>query len=387
MNDRQSSRSNTKFSLILVGLVLFVAITVIGILEFVLESRKPPVFPFYNVIYPYVEFHPHPKVSWRSPEPSPSSRTAEHATSYTNEDSFRIASPDYRLVPEKPEGQVRIAVIGGSTVHGGTTFEDTLPGSLKQVLLAQYPGIDIEVINAGITSGISRQSLVQLITSLVDYHLDLLVVYDGINDSGQMLYYEKRPNFPYNYRVKELAWDQYMAGKRDSLWEELFRRSAIINHFWPDLYGDSSILNKVNVQSLIKFRPLRKTYADAHVDNWEKIRRVCLAYQISPMFVLQPTSLYATFNADMSPIEMMHSPKATYYANYLVYEELRKTTQQFADANLQIEVLDLSSLLSLEAYYDGAHVYDEINTQIAETLAQALRPDLERVMKQKAHAG
>lgn len=387
MNHRQRSDSRKTFFIILASLLIFVAVAIIVILEFTLASRKPLEIPFYNVIYPYVEFRPHPNVAWHSPDPSPSSRSGEVARSYTNQDSFRIASPDYRLDSKKPAGQVRIAVVGGSTVHAATTYEDTLPGALKNILRGQNPGVDIEVINAGITSSISRQSLVHLITTVVDYDLDLLVIYDGINDSGQMLYYEERPNFPYNYRVKEIAWDQYVAGKRDPIWLEILRRSAIVNRFWPNMFGETNILNKANVQSMIKFPRLRQKYADAYVNNWEKIRRVCVAYHIIPMFVLQPTSLYATFTADMLPEDMMNSPRAAMYANYLVYEEMRKTTKAFSDSHQEIGVFDFSSLLPLEAYYDGAHVYDDINYQIAETLAKSLRTNLKRLIQENALAG
>jgi len=387
MPDLQHLVRKGKFVIITILVVFVPIVAIVIILEFIFESRRPVEIPFYNVIYPYVEFRPHSNINWGSSDPSPSSRSGEFARSYTNQDSFRIASPDYRLVPKKPSEQVRIAVVGGSTVHAGTTYKDTLPGSLKNVLRAQNPDVDIEVINAGITSSISRQALVHLITTLVDYDLDLLVIYDGINDSGQMVYYEERPNFPYNYRVKEVAWDQYVARKRDPIWQEILRRSAIVNRFWPNMFGESEILKKANVQSMIKFPALPRKYAKAHIDNWEKIRRVCLAYHITPMFVLQPTSLYTTIATDTSPEEMLHSPRAAKYANYLVYEEMRKTTKAFSDSHQDIEVLDLSSLLPLDAYYDGAHVYDDINTQIAETLANYLRADLKRLIQKKTLSG
>jgi hypothetical protein len=132
-------------------------------------------------------------------------------------------------------------MIGGSTVRIGTRFDVTLPGALKRTLQARYPGADMEVINGGIISAISRQELIFLLTTLVDYALDILLVYDGINDSGQMLYYEKRPNFPYNYRVIEEAWTQYVTGRREPLWRLALHRSAILQSLWPKKFGDTCI--------------------------------------------------------------------------------------------------------------------------------------------------
>ena len=101
-------------------------------LEIIFENRKPQEFPFYNVLYPYVMFRPRANDNWNSEKPTVSSHNTGYALVYTNEDSLRIESPNYKLKKEKPPGQIRIAMIGGSTVHIGTSFEVTLPGSLKE---------------------------------------------------------------------------------------------------------------------------------------------------------------------------------------------------------------------------------------------------------------
>jgi hypothetical protein len=331
-------------------------------------------------MYPYVEFRPPSNTTWSSDNPSPSSRTGEFALTYTNQDALRVESPEYHLAKNKPQGQIRIAIVGGSTVHIGTRYDVTLPGAVKRVLHDRNPNIDLEVINAGIISAISRQELVFLITTLVDYELDMLVTYDGINDTGQMLDYEKRPNFPYNYRVKETAWNQYVAGKRDPIWEDVLGRSVIFDWLWPQKFGDRKILDRVDPRRLIQDRALRRSYAEAHVDNWEKIRRICDAYKITPVFILQPTSLFGHFSEGAPSEDSLADPEAYLYANYLVYEEFRQTTQTFSNKYPETLFSDLSSLLPEEAFYDGAHVFDEINIQIAEKLADLISGTLQRII-------
>ncbi len=46
--------------------------------------------------------------------------------------------------------------------------------------------------------------------------------------------------------------------------------------------------------------------------------------------------------------------------------------QQFANAHSDLGVLDLPSFLPAEAFYDGCHVYDEINDNIAKELTQLI---------------
>src|SRR5437867_10953074 len=111
-------------------------------------SRAP--LPFYNCLYPYVMFRPYESYTYETQETYEMSHHKSRAFVYTNEDGFRISSPNYKLPKEKPAGQLRVAVLGGSLVQLASTFETTLPGSLKILLQRRYPGRDIEVINAGI---------------------------------------------------------------------------------------------------------------------------------------------------------------------------------------------------------------------------------------------
>ncbi len=185
-----------KFS---VGFSLTIVLIAALIVESVPHPQPPLNFPFYNKLFPYVGFRPPSNYTWRSDGPSASSRDQQTAIVYTNESGFRIAAPETFLPKCKPSGTVRVAMLGGSTVYSGTDFTVTLPGALQRELNARFPGAAVEVINAGIISAIARQQLIHLITSVVDYNVDIVVNYDGINDSGQMLYFEHRPNYPYNF--------------------------------------------------------------------------------------------------------------------------------------------------------------------------------------------
>ena len=358
------------FSLLTGSLFLAVSILEFGLRYF--DKETPIQFPFENVLHPYVEFRPPANNEWHSEEPSRSSRSGEHATAFTNEDAIRVPSADYKLPRKKPDRQIRVAMLGGSTVHIGTTFDVTLPGALKRALSSRYANADIEVINGGIISAISGQELIHLLTTIVDYDIDVLITYDGINDTGQMLYYEMRPNFPYNFAVMEESWNRYVNGRKAPMWKLILNRSKILEKLWPQKYGSGEILRRISAQQLIGDRHLRRTFAVVHTENWKKIRRVCRGYEIRAFFVLQPTSLYDIFkNGARDDAE----PGILYdnlFANYLNYEEFRKTTKEFAHSHQDIKVLDLSDILSAGAFYDGAHVYDEINDVIANRLVDLI---------------
>jgi hypothetical protein len=357
-----------------VSCLTLLAAVIVG--EAVLPASRELEIPVNNVPYPYVMFRPPSGATWHSPGPSPSSRSGEPAVDYTSSESFRIAGPGLDPPRTKPEGVIRLAVLGGSTVRIGTTQEVALPGALETALQAAHPELEFEVINAGIIGAISRQELVFLITTIVDYAPDILVVYDGINDSGQMLYYEDRPNFPYTYRVTEAAWEEYVEGRTEPLWRLVLHRSRILSRLFPGRFGARSVLRPIPAQRLIEDAALRQSFAQAHAENWAKMWQVAQAFRIRPIFVLQPISVVPLGTS--GSIGPEDSPEL--YANYLVYEDMRQVTRDVSSRLPEFRMLDLSDLLQADAFYDGAHVYDDVNPAIAREIAGFLETEIEAVV-------
>jgi len=77
----------------------------------------------------------------------------------------------------------RIAVLGGSSVHGGSPrvgVDDEFPARVGRLL-------DVEVLNLG-SPGLDSHDLVRLLGELAPVDLDLLVVYSGHNDFGNTFF-------------------------------------------------------------------------------------------------------------------------------------------------------------------------------------------------------
>jgi len=80
----------------------------------------------------------------------------------------------------------RIFVIGGSTVFGvgSSSNETTIPGYLQEYFLT-IPELNVEVINAGIPKAFSNTEFNYIQNEILDYEPDLLIIYDGWNDSSR----------------------------------------------------------------------------------------------------------------------------------------------------------------------------------------------------------
>jgi lysophospholipase L1-like esterase len=95
--------------------------------------------------------------------------------------SLGLRSPELQ---DKSQGEVRIAVIGASSVMGTYTRnnEDIISYRLEAYLESAHPGVDINVINAGIAGyglGDQRQMFEKVIQPMKP---DLVIWYSGFND-------------------------------------------------------------------------------------------------------------------------------------------------------------------------------------------------------------
>ena len=94
-----------------------------------------------------------------------------------NSEGFR--GPEFQK--EKPDSTYRIFVIGGSTTFGDTNVE-AWPHNLREIFDTFDLNYNVEIINAGVSSGWSGSETKLIREKILDYNPDLLMVYDGWND-------------------------------------------------------------------------------------------------------------------------------------------------------------------------------------------------------------
>jgi hypothetical protein len=109
-------------------------------------------------------------------------------TAQTYSYTYALNSLGFRT-PERPfhkePGTKRIITLGGSTTVDGFVDSDTWPALLEAKLNERYQGkAKVEVINLGVDMASSPTSLIDLAFLGVEYQPDLIISYDGVNDSG-----------------------------------------------------------------------------------------------------------------------------------------------------------------------------------------------------------
>ncbi len=385
------SRAWRRYTAIIAGSVVAAVI----LAEVYLASTGGPKWnlPFYNTLYPYVMFRPPANLRYLSAETFEMSRHTKTVFHYTNEDGLRISSPDYELPKQKPAGQLRLIMLGGSTVEIASEFESTLPGSLKTLLQREHPGYDIEVINAGIQSSIARQAVVHLLFTVVNYQPDIVIFYDGHNDLGLPLMYEARPNFPYNFQTMQEAWDAYRASYDESLFSLILNRSylyAAIRERWR---GDDETATTTNTvakamgrapyamdgEDILYDPEFVKSFVDAYLSNWRIVIDLSKVYGFQPMFVLQATSgTNREFSIDQINRGFFGNEELA--ANYVdafvaLYDEAGRRMEEMRAEHPDVIFLNMGDYLKppQDYYWDGIHVFDEVNLKLAGRIHQGMR--------------
>jgi len=117
----------------------------------------------------------------------------------------------------KPAGLYRIVCLGGSTTYSFRVDDDqTYPVQLQSALASARPDVDVEVINAGVESYTTAESLNNLVFRVLDLDPDAIVVYHGANDVRARRY----GNYVSGYEHFRRNWNgsvDRFTGRRDYL--------------------------------------------------------------------------------------------------------------------------------------------------------------------------
>jgi hypothetical protein len=108
--------------------------------------------------------------------------TSDGSATY-NSEGFR--GPEF--LKEKPDNTYRIFVLGGSTTFGYKNDFETWPYYLQEIFDTVDLNYNVEIINAGISSGWSGSETKLISEKILNYNPDMLMIYDGWNDVRMQL--------------------------------------------------------------------------------------------------------------------------------------------------------------------------------------------------------
>jgi len=88
---------------------------------------------------------------------------------------------NYPVQLPKPENEIRIVCIGGSTTHEAEAYIPRTTEYLQQLFEGQFEGASVEIVNCGI-AGSASHDLRRHADDYLRYEPDLILYYEGINE-------------------------------------------------------------------------------------------------------------------------------------------------------------------------------------------------------------
>lgn len=277
------------------------------------------------------------------------------------------------LGPRTDRDEIRVFVLGGSTMVDGDTDEDTVPGRIE-IELRRLGVSRAKVFNLGVISSCFSQMSALIWSRLAEWEPDALIVVGGGTDVTHPWTFDPRPGHPYNAFVIERIYDY------------LFDTDRIRSR---ELGLDYEELTRLLYERLEQLRRETGWKSEA----WERavvrhsrdvLGRLALlgsALQTPITCVLQPT-IVRKRHLDEREREA-GSPDFLAYLDrqYARLEAAAAELTRGAQADRRWTMRDLSGIFAREKrgiFHDTAH-YNAIGRQIvAEELARALAPTLAR---------
>jgi len=204
----------------------------------------------------------------------------------------RYGMRDTDFPRHKAPGTVRIMAVGGSTTFGSyiSDNEHTYPAVLERLLEKEFPKHNIEVINTAVPGYNTTNSLIHLITRLVYYEPDIVMIYHAINDIRDHLEFGQDQT-PFDLLSHVSCADSVGYYVRNSLvYRSVSLAAGVINA-------------KVNVLERRRQRRARRkhnahtegdgdisTGLDIYGSNLGSMMSVCRQHGIEPVMILFPYS-------------------------------------------------------------------------------------------------
>jgi hypothetical protein len=288
-----------------------------------------------------------------------------------NNEGFRIEG---EVSIPKPADEIRIFVVGGSTVLFGTTPPQSIPGVIETALRADgWPRA--RVYNFGVAGFLSGQELSLLVHRLAYLEPDLVIAYDGGNDLVLPWLYDPRPGYPFNFLVwEEAVTKPSNTGTRSKTIASLAQDSALLQALvgtteWNIRAGRNGLRRNVGFAS----EPWKRALVESYARNIAAMCRIARTNRVLFAAYFQPMLPYSK-SLDRRQLEMSGGAEAV--------EGLREERRlvpaaisaQMNPAEAGCRFSNVSDLFegAPATFTDVIHVTDEANQLIGRRIAREL---------------
>jgi hypothetical protein len=271
--------------------------------------------------------------------------------------------------PDKKAGEFRIFFLGGSTVVRGTPpISD-----LVEQMFAERHMPQVRVYNFGVVSSVSSMELVKIVMEVADLRPDMIVMYNGGNDSLEPYNWDPRPGYPFNFVLYEhnvlaLRPSEY-PGVSLFAFNSAILRTVCRNYFLNKFVGLEAIRKETGYLS----PDWKAALADSYVRNLEKAHRISKAFGAEFVAFYQPLLF---FKEPLSAGERLLAGDTN--RSEFCKEQRTRVLKSLPLLNSKnIHVVDLSTIYNGETnqvFIDYIHTLQEANPKVATVIFETIAP-------------
>jgi hypothetical protein len=129
--------------------------------------------------------------------------------------------------PRDDPDEIRIFVVGDSTMATGAELENTVPKRIEEALKRSCSH-KVKVHNFAVVSSNTEQMCSLIWSRLLDLDPDLIIVVSGGTDAFQPYSFDPRPGFPYNFFINEFLYSYYFDEANDRSWQQGLNYDAVV---------------------------------------------------------------------------------------------------------------------------------------------------------------
>ena len=310
-----------------------------------------------------------------------------------DENGFISATP---VSSEKPDGTVRIFLMGGSAAFGADqnsnyrdiyeypfgiyTFADSISGQLQAYLETQRPRTRFEVITAAAFTRAYHQSVLYYLEAVSRFSPDWVVAMDGFNDINHLV-----SGAPYGDRARELQYYMDLKNNADCLRSNLPNLYCMLQGIYsrllmklsqgqrrvPPLYTSDFDLDRYTREQYLERKPRLEASSARFVQTLKHEMGIMRADEVNFLFVLQPMLHRQDLNKALSPREIRFERDVAPPLYTAGSSGDSSEPQDFVDAILLLKYFFddyLSPTLAREVAAGGYH-YLDMNQAIENTPA------------------
>lgn len=268
--------------------------------------------------------------------------------------------------PRSDPEEIRIFVVGDSTMATGTELENTVPKRMEAILRATCSP-RVNIYNFAVVSSNTEQMCSLIWSRLLDLDPDLIVVVSGGTDAFQPYSFDPRPGFPYNFFINEFLYAHYFDESNDKSWKSGLDYDAVVTGAFDFC---TRLRDNVGYGTLAWETSIARSYTGSLI----KLVRTAKAVRIPIYYFLEPIVVRKK-NVDVSEPRFASPDAIAYLTRQYVRFEASISDLKMLDLPKNLKLIDASRSLNENGpgeFYDILHYDRDGVMTVAQVFADRL---------------